>query len=65
MKRSNISSSLNDTQERSVKEEVMSGMEMQITGGILLAGGLIFFAVSQILLNKWYKSYMAELDRLG
>lgn len=43
----------------------MSAVEMQLTGGILLVFGLLVFAVSQVLLNRWYQSYVAELDRLG
>ena len=43
----------------------MSAVEMQLTGGILLIFGLLVFTVSQVLLNSWYQSYVAELDRLG
>lgn len=41
----------------------MSAMEMQLTGGILLSAGLTLFVLSQILLNRWYRSYTAELEK--
>ncbi len=42
----------------------MSALEMQVTGGLLLVGGVVFFIVSQLLLNTWYKSYNAEMQRM-
>ncbi|MDO4416950.1 MAG: hypothetical protein Q4C02_01575 [Eubacteriales bacterium] len=42
----------------------MSAMIMQILGYILLGGGVVFFIVSQILLNRWQQSYEAEIGQM-
>lgn len=38
----------------------MSALAMELTGVFLLAGGVLFFIVSQILLNRWAAGYMSE-----
>ena len=42
----------------------MSAIIMQILGYILLGGGVVFFIVSQILLNRWQQSYEAEIGQM-
>lgn len=42
----------------------MSAMIMQILGYILLGVGVVFFIVSQILLNRWQQSYEAEIGQM-
>jgi len=42
----------------------MSAMTMQILGYTLLGSGVVFFIVSQILLNRWQQSYEAEIGQM-
>ena len=37
---------------------------MQILGYTLLGSGVVFFIVSQILLNRWQQSYEAEIGQM-
>jgi len=39
-------------------------MTMQILGYTLLGSGVVFFIVSQILLNRWQQSYEAEIGQM-
>ncbi len=38
----------------------MSAFTMQLTGAFLVGGGLLFFILTQILLNKWERAYRSE-----
>ncbi len=40
--------------------ETMSAFSMQLTGTFLVGGGLLFFILTQILLNKWERAYRSE-----
>jgi hypothetical protein len=42
----------------------MSAMTMQILGYTMLGTGVAFFIITQILLNRWQKSYEAELEHM-
>lgn len=42
----------------------MNAMTMQILGYTLLGSGVVFFIVSQILLNRWQQSYEAEIGQM-
>jgi hypothetical protein len=42
----------------------MSAMTMQILGYTMLGAGVAFFIITQILLNRWQKSYEAELEHM-
>lgn len=38
----------------------MSAIEMSISGYALIGTGIVFFIVTQVLLNRWVQAYNAE-----
>ena len=42
----------------------MSSAEMQMVGTFLLGSGVLFFIVTQILLNIWERGYRAETRKM-
>ena len=42
----------------------MNAVQMQMTGAVLLSLGAVFFIVSQVVLNRWHRSYDAEISRM-
>ena len=45
---------------QSCKGQIMSAIEMSISGYALIGTGIVFFIVTQVLLNRWVKAYNAE-----
>lgn len=43
----------------------MSAFEMSLTGYAMIAAGVVFFIVTQILLNRWVQAYEAEQRGIG
>lgn len=42
----------------------MNAAQMQAAGAVLLGLGVVFFTVSQVILNRWHRSYDAEISRM-
>lgn len=49
-----------DGRSRTGKGVSMSAFGMQITGYTLIGTGILFFLVTQLLLNRWLQAYEAE-----
>ena len=43
-----------------MKHSLKQSIEMSISGYALIGTGIVFFIVTQVLLNRWVKAYNAE-----
>lgn len=43
----------------------MSAFSMSLTGYCMIGTGIVFFIVTQILLNRWLQAYEAEQRESG